>query len=72
MKTFHVARIREKLQVAVFFTARMSLKGGGQTGIAAAGRQGGFLRVDTVHQGEREGSKGVHHINAVAEVTQWQ
>jgi len=32
----------------------------------------GFLRVDTVHQGGLEGIKGVYHINAVDEVTQWQ
>jgi transposase InsO family protein len=32
----------------------------------------GYLRVDTVHQGDLEGSKGVYHINAVDEVTQWQ
>jgi transposase InsO family protein len=32
----------------------------------------GFLRVDTVHQGDWEGAKGVYHINAVDAVTQWQ
>lgn len=32
----------------------------------------GYLRVDTVHQGDAEGVKGVYHINAVDEVTQWQ
>jgi transposase InsO family protein len=32
----------------------------------------GYLRVDTVHQGDREGVKGIYHINAVDEVTQWQ
>ena len=32
----------------------------------------GYLRVDTVHQGDWEGAKGVYHINAVDEVTQWQ
>src|SRR5437763_5814635 len=32
----------------------------------------GFLRVDTVHQGDRDGVQGVYHINAVDEVTQWQ
>lgn len=32
----------------------------------------GFLRVDTVHQGDQDGVKGVYHINAVDEVTQWQ
>ncbi len=32
----------------------------------------GYLRVDTVHQGDRDGIKGLYHINAVDEVTQWQ
>lgn len=32
----------------------------------------GFLRIDTVHQGDGAGGKGVYHINAVDEVTQWQ
>lgn len=32
----------------------------------------GFLRVDTVHQGDKDGEKGVYHINLVDEVTQWQ
>lgn len=36
-----------------------------------AGRPG-YLRIDTVHQGDRDGSKGLYHINAVDEVTQWQ
>jgi hypothetical protein len=33
----------------------------------------GYVRVDTVHQGDDpDGRKGVYHINAVDEVTQWQ
>jgi len=32
----------------------------------------GYLRVDTVHQGDCDGEKGVYHINAVDTVTQWQ
>ena len=32
----------------------------------------GYLRIDTVHQGGLEGVKGVYHVNAVDEVTQWQ
>jgi len=32
----------------------------------------GFLRVDTVHQGDRCGEKGVYHINLVDEVAQWE
>jgi len=32
----------------------------------------GYLRLDTVHQGDLDGIKGVYHINAVDEVTQFQ
>jgi transposase InsO family protein len=32
----------------------------------------GYLRVDTVHQGDWEGQKGVYHINSVDAVTQWE
>ncbi|MGQ9635200.1 MAG: hypothetical protein ACUVXB_13265 [Bryobacteraceae bacterium] len=31
----------------------------------------GFLRIDTVHQGDGDGGNGVYHIDAVDEVTQW-
>lgn len=34
--------------------------------------QPGQIRIDTVHQGDRAGQKGVYHINAVDEVTQWE
>jgi len=34
--------------------------------------QPGYIRIDTVHQGDYEGQKGVYHINAVDEVTQWE
>jgi transposase InsO family protein len=34
--------------------------------------QPGYLRLDTVHQGDQPDAKGVYHINAVDEVTQWQ
>ncbi len=32
----------------------------------------GFIRVDTVHQGDQDKQKGVYHINAVDEVTQFE
>ena len=32
--------------------------------------QPGYIRIDTVHQGDMAGYKGVYHINAVDEVTQ--
>lgn len=32
----------------------------------------GYLRVDTVHQGDGPQGKGLYHVNAVDEVTQWE
>jgi transposase InsO family protein len=32
----------------------------------------GFVRIDTVHQGDWDGVKGVYHLNAIDEVTQWE
>jgi len=32
----------------------------------------GFIRIDTVHQGDLDGCKGLYHINAVDIITQWQ
>src|ERR1035437_69480 len=34
--------------------------------------QPGFLRIDTVHQGDSPEGKGIYHINAVDEITQWE
>jgi len=34
--------------------------------------QPGYLRIDTVHQGDQDGHKGLYHINAVDQVTQWE
>jgi len=32
----------------------------------------GYIRVDTVHQGDLEKEKGIYHINCVDSVTQWE
>ncbi|MGA7180902.1 MAG: hypothetical protein WBX11_15140 [Thiobacillaceae bacterium] len=32
----------------------------------------GYIRIDTVHQGDQDGLKGVYHIDAVDIVTQWE
>lgn len=32
----------------------------------------GYIRIDTVHQGDLDGQKGIYHINAVDEVTQFE
>lgn len=32
----------------------------------------GFIRIDSVHQGDQDGAKGLYHINAVDCITQWE
>jgi hypothetical protein len=32
----------------------------------------GYIRVDSVHQGDMDKEKGVYHVNLVDEVTQWE
>jgi len=32
----------------------------------------GYLRIDTVHQGDYAGNKGVYHINIIDEITQYE
>lgn len=34
--------------------------------------QPGYIRVDTVHQGDRNGIKGIYHVNTIDEVTQYE
>jgi transposase InsO family protein len=38
----------------------------------SANGRAGFVRIDTVHQGDLDGVKGVYHITCVDEVSQWQ
>jgi len=44
----------------------------GERRAAAPNNRPGYLRVDTVHQGDLDGIKGVYHINAVDCVTQYE
>ncbi len=44
----------------------------GERRAPAPNNQPGYLRVDTVHQGDLDGIKGVYHINAVDCVTQYE
>ena len=44
----------------------------GERRAPAPNNQPGYLRVDSVHQGDRDGIKGVYHINSVDCVTQYE
>ena len=41
-------------------------------GYLSSGALAGDIRIDSVHQGDQDGVKGVYHINAVDCVTQMQ
>lgn len=44
----------------------------GQRGKPQPNNQPGYIRIDSVHQGDQDKRKGIYHINAVDEVTQLQ
>jgi transposase InsO family protein len=66
------ASARYRNQAAVFEPTRPSATASGERRRPDPHGRPGFLRVDTVHQGDWDGAKGVYHINAVDAVTQWQ
>jgi transposase InsO family protein len=74
-----VAQLYRLRQSRLYRQRRLAYQGTRPTKVAIGerrrpepGGRPGYLRVDTVHQGDLEGAKGVYHINAVDEVTQWQ
>jgi transposase InsO family protein len=44
----------------------------GERARPSPGGSPGYIRIDTVHQGDYGNKKGVYHINAVDEITQWE
>ena len=66
------ASARYRNQAAVFEPTRPSAIAIGERRRPDPRGRPGFLGVDTVHQGDWDGAKGVYHINAVDAVTQWQ
>lgn len=72
----HIYNLREKKQ---YTSASLTYKKtqSVQTAIGERrkpdnGGEPGYVRVDSVHQGDLNGVKGVYHINVVDEVTQWE
>lgn len=72
----HIYNLRETRQ---YISHSLTVKKTNPTGVKIGERrkpdpdgQPGFLRVDSVHQGDLEKEKGVYHINLVDEVTQWE
>jgi len=72
----HIYNLRKsasyrKIRVRVHHTQARQVSIGERRQPDPKGRAG-YLRVDTVHQGQHDGQPGVYHINAVDTVTQWQ
>lgn len=72
----HIYNLRQsadyrKIRVRVQHTERSKVSIGERRQPDPKG-QPGYLRVDTVHQGQHDGEAGVYHLNAVDTVTQWQ
>jgi len=66
------ASARYRNQAAVFEPTQSTGAAIGQRRKPDPQGRPGYVRVDTVHQGDSAGTKGVYHINAVDAVTQWQ
>jgi transposase InsO family protein len=66
------ASTRYRNQAAVFEPTQSTAAAIGQRRKPEPQGRPGYVRVDTVHQGDSAGTKGVYHINAVDAVTQWQ
>jgi hypothetical protein len=72
----HIYNLRKRRSyrehVIVFSKTRPTPIAIGERRKPEPGGRPGYLRVDTVHQGDRDGVKGVYYINLVDEVTQWE
>jgi transposase InsO family protein len=72
----HIYNLRKlrsyRERVMVFTKTRPTPTAIGERRRPEPGGRPGYLRVDTVHQGDLDGVKGVYHINLVDEVTQWE
>jgi len=72
----HIYNLREKKQYLSWVkiykkTSAVSVDIGKRMKPKPEGKPG-FLRIDTVHQGDMDKEKGVYHINVTDEVTQWE
>lgn len=72
----HIYNLRKlrsyRERVLVFTKTRPTAVSIGERRKPEPGGRPGYVRVDTVHQGDRDGEKGVYTINMVDEVTQWE
>ena len=72
----HIYNLRSsrtyKLRAQTFAKTQSVQVGIGMRRKPEAMGQPGWIRVDTVHQGDLDGQKGVYHVNLVDAVLQWE
>jgi transposase InsO family protein len=72
----HIYNLRKlrsyRERVLVFTRTRSTSITIGERRKPEPGGRPGYIRVDTVHQGDQDGVKGVYYVNLVDEVTQWE
>jgi len=72
----HIYNLRQRKTYrhqALYFTkTHPTLRGIGERGKPQPQGKPGYIRVDSVHQGDSGQRKGVYHINTIDEVTQYQ
>jgi transposase InsO family protein len=72
----HIYNLRKlrsyRERVMVFTKTRPTAVMIGERRKPQPGGRPGYVRVDTVHQGDQDGVKGVYYVNLVDEVTQWE
>lgn len=59
----HSLTVKKTIATKILIGQRMKPVNGGKPG---------YLRIDTVHQGDLDKEKGIYHINVVDEVLQWE
>jgi len=70
---YNLRSTRSYQSLAKFFTkTKPTVVNIGESRKPAPDGNPGYIRVDTVHQGDLDKEKGVYHINLVDEVTQWE
>jgi len=70
---YNLRRTRQYKSHALTFTKTQAVKRNiGERRKPSPNGYPGYIRVDTVHQGDLADKKGVYHINSVDEVTQWE
>ncbi|MGJ7511674.1 DDE-type integrase/transposase/recombinase [Variovorax sp. GT1P44] len=78
LSSSHLYNLRRSAEYRARHTVRTKTRSDRKAGAIAVRRapipenRPGFIRIDSVHQGNFKGRNGIYHVNAVDCITQWQ